>query len=146
MIPGAIISTDLRRAACTACGCILARDNSNDMCSPCTTATGRRRWMSEPATASRSSSAAGFPGDDVAVISAPYSLGAEQAVDSLFASGTLPGRLWRYRHLLVRLVELRDLNHSAAARELGVTRWTVASWRERMRLDSALISDKEHSA
>lgn len=53
-------------------------------------------------------------------------------VASLLASGVLPRHLRRYERLLADLCELDHLSHSAAARQLHVTRWTVAAWRKRL--------------
>jgi hypothetical protein len=50
----------------------------------------------------------------------------------LLNSGILPGRIRRYEKLFVRLIDMPDLSHSAAARNLRVTRWTVAAWRQRL--------------
>lgn len=50
----------------------------------------------------------------------------------LLTTEVLPRRIRRYEHLVVRLVEMPNLSHSAAARKLNVTRWTVAAWRQRL--------------
>jgi hypothetical protein len=60
---------------------------------------------------------------------------ADVLVPALMQSGVLPRQIRRYEPLVIRLVDLNGFSHSAAARNLRVTRWTVAAWRKRLGLD-----------
>ena len=53
-------------------------------------------------------------------------------ISHLLNAGILPGRIRRYEKMIVRLVDMPNLSHSAAAGNLRVTRWTVAAWRQRL--------------
>jgi hypothetical protein len=51
--------------------------------------------------------------------------------------GTLPAR-WRAQETrLIALLGLGELNHSAAGKQLGWSRWAVADWRRRLGLTDA---------
>lgn len=119
---------------CPNCGCVRARDNVERLCSPCAARSGRERWLRPIAPA------ADFDFDDLRavgayVLMARHTLTAEHLIDILLDNGMLPGRNRRYRLALVALLGMRGVSHSAAARQLDVTRWTVATWRERLFID-----------
>jgi hypothetical protein len=119
---------------CQRCSCHLARDNAEHLCSPCTRRVSRQRW----ASASTQVVDNVHPGEleeyGIAALIDRHHSNPASMVASLLASGILPRHLRRYESLLVRLCDLGHLSHSAAARELRLTRWTVAAWRQRLGL------------
>lgn len=119
---------------CARCACRLARDNSDRFCSPCAHRIGRERWLTpgESITAwvtREELSTLGIHG-----LMARHSATAEELIPVLLATGALPRQIRRYEELVIRLVGMEGLSHSAAARRLRVTRWTVAAWRSRLGL------------
>lgn len=61
---------------------------------------------------------------------------AKVMVSTLLKTGALPSRFKRYEQLIVQMVELPHDSHSAVARKLHVTRWTIAAWRQRLGINA----------
>lgn len=120
---------------CARCSCRLARDNTERFCSPCAGRLGRERWLTPGLAPSLS-----ITPEDLAVLGitglmARHSATAEELIPAMLTSGVLPRQIRRYEALVIRLVAMEGFSHSAAARKLRVTRWTVAAWRKRLGLD-----------
>jgi len=120
---------------CARCSCRLARDNTERFCSPCAARLGRERWLtpgwaSPVAISTNDLATVGITG-----LMARHDMTADVLVPTMLATGVLPRQIRRYEDLVIRLVAMEGLSHSAAARKLRVTRWTVAAWRKRLGLD-----------
>ena len=123
---------------CSSCGGRLARDNTGTICSPC------RRTRIENAA-----HLGAFSAQDVPRIKAAFdSLGIygvaqhldcspEEALDVLVNSQLLPFVSARRRLLLRQLVGLDDMSHTAAAKVLDVSRWTIATYRRQLGTERA---------
>jgi hypothetical protein len=118
------------RPRCTDCGAFLASDNPGPLCSPC--------WRSG---LFRHASRAIRPGRDPVVVADAFEKGGvlgvarslgcplEEAVEISIVFGLVPGAYRRRVPLLVRLLELDSCSHVDAAHALGLSRWTVATYR-----------------
>lgn len=120
---------------CERCACRLARDNAGPHCSPCAARVGQERWLAPGWPAPVVLSAVDLEDLGVKGLMARHGITAEVAIPALLHSGALPRHIRRYENLVTRLVDMDGLSHSAAARQLRLTRWTVASWRRRLGLD-----------
>ncbi len=120
---------------CARCSCRLARDNTEQFCSPCAARIGRERWLTSDGTPAISISPEDLATHGITGLVALHSTTADVLISSMLATGVLPRQIRRYEDLVIRLVGMENLSHSAAARKLRVTRWTVAAWRKRLGLD-----------
>jgi predicted alpha/beta-fold hydrolase len=120
---------------CARCSCRLARDNSEKFCSPCAGRIGRERWLTPGGSVLPLLTASDLEVHGIKGLMERHGTTAEVLVPALMQSGVLPRQIRRYEPLVIRLVGLHGLSHSAAARNLRVTRWTVAAWRKRLGLD-----------
>jgi hypothetical protein len=118
-------------ALCTTCGARLAHDHLDTICSPCRRteieSSARRGAMlvRESARIAAVFEALGLYG-----VAEQFDLTPAEALDVLFSSALLPSVSPRRRLLLRQLVDLRDHSHVAAAEELHISRWTVATYRQ----------------
>ncbi|CAB4887771.1 unannotated protein [freshwater metagenome] len=124
----------LQAARCRYCECRLAGDNTQEHCSPCAARIGRNRWRSVPAATVQHVTAQELETVGILTLLQRHATSPAQMIAALFASGTLPLRLRRHETHLVALLGLQGRSHSDAARDLSVTRWTVAAWRLRLGL------------
>lgn len=120
----------LDRPRCTDCGAFLASDNPGPLCSPC--------WRSG---LFRRASRAICPGRDPVLVSTAFEKGGvlgvarelgcplEEAVEVSIVAGLVPGAYRRRVPMLVRLLEMDSSSHVDAAHALGLSRWTVATYR-----------------
>jgi hypothetical protein len=125
------MSVALRR--CHRCSCSLASDNHEPLCSPC----------------SRAALLADIPADAVVLprgvhvddVSAAWAKGLDAVADLIHADRAEAARIvWRTglvkrrtrfdEDAFVLLATETAAPHTALARRLGVSRWTLASWRE----------------
>lgn len=120
-----------RSTMCAKCHCVLARDHEEPLCSPCAAKTGRARWQVSSSPAPRVT-ADDLDREGAVALAERLEIDPNTMVTLMFESGFLPGRMRRYGPHLARLLTLGHLSTSAAARELRVSRWTVAAWRERL--------------
>jgi hypothetical protein len=107
-------------------------DNDDLNCSPCAATLGRQRWFAMNQHPSFVISA-----EDLAIVGVYELIRSNNTtptamISHLLNSGILPRRIRRYEHLVAQLIEMPHLSHSDAARNLRVTRWTVAAWRQRL--------------
>jgi hypothetical protein len=120
---------------CARCSCRLARDNTERFCSPCAGRLGRERWLTPGWPAPLTVSASDLASLGIKGLLARHATTPDVLVPALLQTGVLPRQIRRYEALVIRLVDMDGLSHSAAARKLRVTRWTVAAWRKRLVLD-----------
>ena len=123
-------------AVCETCSARLARDNSGRVCSPCRRseleALARRAALvtRDPAGAGRAFDDAGLGG-----VAGHLACGIEDALDVVVMLGLLPAAYRRRLPVLRELVRLDRASHIAAAEALGLSRWTVATYRRDLGLD-----------
>jgi len=120
---------------CARCSCRLARDNTERFCSPCAGRLGRERWMTPGGSTQLSITTEDLGALGIVGLMDRHCTTAEVLIPAMLSTGVLPRQIRRYEALVIRLVEMEGLSHSAAARKLRVTRWTVAAWRKRLGLD-----------
>ena len=115
---------------CERCSCRLARDNDDIVCSPC-----RRHLVIEQHFALASSGPSlddqqRFADEGVRGLAEDRNLSLEDAVSLALSEGLLPKR-WRAAEPRLRqLAGLDGLTHVEAAEVIGVSRWTIATWRD----------------
>lgn len=122
---------------CTQCSCFLAADNDSATCSPCSAISGRQRWIVMSQHPSLTISAEDLATCGIYELIRRNGTTTSVMISHLLNSGILPARLRRYEKLIVRLVDMPDTSHSSAARNLRVTRWTVAAWRQRLGISTS---------
>jgi hypothetical protein len=121
---------------CQRCECRLARDNDDIVCSPC-----RRHLMLEKhhdVTADGPSldSQERFAEAGIVGLAEDRGISLEDAVTVALQEGLLPKR-WRSAEPKLReLVALAGLTHVEAAEVVGVSRWTIATWRDGLGLQA----------
>ncbi|MGD9701848.1 MAG: hypothetical protein AB7Q42_18620 [Acidimicrobiia bacterium] len=138
-----------RRLRCNSCSARLARDNHGTVCSPCR--RGQIEAMAKRAAlatrdadgARRAFSAGGLRG-----VASHLLCSADEALEVVVMLGLLPAAYRRRVEILRRLVALDRASHVAAAEALGLSRWTVATYRRDLGLDqtAAAYSRPERSA
>ena len=118
---------------CTSCGGRLARDHHDTICSPCrrtdienSARTGALIARHNPEIAS-TFNAGGLYGVADHLACTP-----EEALDVLLNARLLPFVSPMRRVMLRRLIALRESSHIAAAEALGISRWTVATYRRQL--------------
>jgi hypothetical protein len=135
-------------ARCGTCSARLARDNSGTTCSPCRRSEiesmARRSALvtRDPDGARLAFADAGLGG-----VAAQLRCTAEEALDVVVMLNLLPPAYRRRVPLLRQLVALERASHIAAAEALGLSRWTVATYRRDLGLDrTASYSKPDRSA
>lgn len=124
------------RARCGSCAALLARDNHDTQCSPCQRrqieAMARRASLvtRDPGGARRAFALRGLHG-----VAAQLRCTADEAIDVVAMLGLLPPAYRRRIELLRRLVALDRVSHVAAAEALGLSRWTVATYRRNLGIE-----------
>jgi hypothetical protein len=140
---------DEPRTRCESCAALLARDNHGTQCSPCRRgqieAMARRASLvtRDPGGARRA-----FEGSGLHGVAAQLRCTADEAIDVVAMLGLLPPAYLRRIDVLRRLVALDRVSHVAAAVALGLSRWTVATYRRDLGIDrvAAAYSTPERSA
>ena len=123
---------------CSSCGGRLARDNTGTVCSPC-----RRTHIETSAQRSalvgndRLRIKAVFESSGLLGVARQLGCTAEDALDVVLNSQLLPFVSARRRLVLRKLVGLTNATHIAAGRALGVSRWTVATYRRQLGIERA---------
>jgi hypothetical protein len=130
------MNTCLVAVACASCGARLARDNDDDVCSPCRrsaieAAAHRARLIVRDAPGAQDA----FRSNGLLGVARHLDCTADEALDVLFSLGLLPLTSHRRRPLLRRLIGMSALSHVAAADALAISRWTVASYRRQLGLE-----------
>jgi hypothetical protein len=123
--------------ACPRCGCRLARDNNDNHCSPCrfalTIDEHRELLLDDEATPEYQ---AAFESGGVVELAHVADCSVGDAIGLAIRSGLVPRR-WRSSEDKLRaLVELEGVRHVEVAVRLGVSRWTVATWRDELGLQA----------
>ena len=127
---------DEPRLRCESCAARLARDNHGTQCSPCrrgeieTMARRASLVTRDPGGARRAFAGRGLHG-----VAAQLRCSADEAIDVVAMLGLLPPTYRRRMDVLRRLVALDQVSHVAAAEALGLSRWTVATYRRDLGLD-----------
>ena len=127
---------DTPRARCESCAALLARDNHATVCSPCRRgqieAMARRAALvtRDPDGARRAFATRGVHG-----VAAQLRCTAHEAIDVVVMLGLLPPAYRRRIEVLRRLVALDRASHVAAADALGLSRWTIATYRRDLGID-----------
>jgi len=125
-----------RPAVCESCSARLARDNSGRVCSPCRRSElesmARRAALvtSDPVGVGHAFEATGLGG-----VAGHLGCSIEDALDVVVMLGLLPAAYRRRLPVLRQLVLLDGASHIAAAEALGLSRWTVATYRRDLGLD-----------
>lgn len=135
----ALAHVDASRPAyrsCERCSCRLARDNDDIVCSPC-----RRHLVIEQHFAIASVGPSlddqqRFAEHGVRGLADDRGISLEEAVSRALQEGLLPKR-WRAAETRLRqLAGLEGLTHVEAAEVIGVSRWTIATWRDGLGLQA----------
>ena len=123
---------------CSSCGGRLARDNTGTICSPCLRtrieASARRGTLT---TRDRPRIKATFEASGLHGVARQLDCTPEDALDVLLNAQLLPFASSRRRHVLRRLVGMDDSTHIAAGEQLGISRWTVATYRRQLGIPRA---------
>jgi hypothetical protein len=118
---------------CSACGGRLARDNTGTVCSPCLRTRIEAAAHRGSLTArDRPRIKALFESSGLRGVAQHLDCTLEDALDVLLNAQLLPFASSRRRVLLRRLVGLEDSTHIAAGETLGISRWTVATYRRQL--------------
>lgn len=115
---------------CPGCGSYLARDNAGPRCSPCARAerartASRALAIEAPPELAR----AAFAGGGVPAMAEALGRPLGEALDLALLLGLVPPTYRRRYRVLLRLLELGPAPQATAAEELGLSRWTVATYR-----------------
>jgi hypothetical protein len=118
------------RRRCGRCRAILARDNTGERCSPCWQAellAQRGPVLRRPGDETRLRRAFGEGG--VRAVARELGRSEPEALDLVLAHGLIPARQRSRVGALRALQGLEHLSHIRAAEALGLSRWTVATYR-----------------
>lgn len=121
---------------CNTCSCYLAFDNTDSDCSPCATKIAKQRWVFMSNHPSYVITSESLAKEGIVQLIESHNSTAKVMVSTLLKTGALPSRFKRYEQLIVQMVELPHDSHSAVARKLHVTRWTIAAWRQRLGINA----------
>ena len=127
---------DEPRTRCESCAALLARDNHGTQCSPCR--RGQIESMARRAslvTRDPVGARQAFAGRGLHGVAAQLRCTADEAIDVVAMLGLLPPAYRRRIDILRQLVALDRVSHVAAAEALGLSRWTVATYRRDLGLD-----------
>lgn len=121
---------------CTSCGARLARDNTGTVCSPCRR-TDIETLAHRGAVDQRDEPdiKAAFDSSGLYGVAEQLGCSPEDALDVLLNSQLLPFVSKQRRLMLRQLVVLEDQSHVAAAKELNISRWTVAALRSQLGIE-----------
>ncbi|MPY92650.1 MAG: hypothetical protein GEV08_06145 [Acidimicrobiia bacterium] len=116
---------------CPRCGGHLAWDNAGPLCSPCWR-SGLRRSASRAlrAAGERGQVAAAFVEGGVPAVAEALLCPLGEALDLVLLQGLVPSSYRRRYRVLLRLLALGPVPHTVAADLLGLSRWTVATYRQ----------------
>jgi hypothetical protein len=123
------------RPRCHSCPTLLASDNPGPQCSPC-----RRRDLLAsgsrvlPFLVKRDELLTIFEADGLAGLAERLDCGLVDAFEVAIANGLVPASYRRRMSIVRQLIDCAHLPHVTAADRLGISRWTVASYRKDLRL------------
>lgn len=107
--------------------------NPSKLCAPCHSQVLLDSYTSGQVTVS---SAVDLASAGIAAYATQLTCSVRDAIVAALDDGLLPDRLRPEVEVLAALCELETLSNSQAARELGVTRFAVASWRQLLGLEN----------
>ena len=135
----ALAHVDLTRPAhrtCERCSCRLARDNDDIVCSPCRRHLVIEQHFAIAAVGPSLDDQQRFAEHGVRGLAEDRNVSLEEAVTLALNEGLLPKR-WRAAEPRLRhLVTLEGMTHVEAAEVVGVSRWTIATWRDGLGLQA----------
>ena len=121
---------------CERCSCRLARDNDDIVCSPCRRHLVIEKHFEIASMGPSLDDQERFADTGVRGLADERNLSLEDAVSAALAEGLLPKR-WRAAEPRLRqLAALDGLTHVEAAEVIGVSRWTIATWRDGLGLQA----------
>lgn len=121
---------------CESCGKPLAHDHSGTICSPCRrTAIETSAHRGAETIRDRSGIKAAFDSFGLYGVADHLNCSAAKALEVLLSARLLPRVSARRDAVLRQLVAMSDVSHVAAAEALGISRWTVATYRHDLGLD-----------
>ena len=129
-------TTNTSVITCSSCGARLARDHHDTICSPC-----RRRAIESDArrgaaiARDRAGITTRFTRDGLHGLAAHLECTIPEALEVVFAARLVPAMSARRQAVLRGLVALEETSHVMAADVLGISRWTVATYRAQLGLD-----------
>ncbi len=127
---------------CELCNAKLARDNASSICSPCKRGEIERAARDRATIArDRDSIKAEFETAGLPGVATRFGISASQALSMLLGARLIPAVSPRREQLLCRLVALGDVSHVDAADALGISRWTVATYRSQLGIGKAGLGD-----
>ncbi len=136
MMPTTMVA--VRRCSC---GARLARDQSDTVCSPCRRGDIESSAHRGAAIArDREGIEATFNREGLNGVAVVLDCTLGEALDVLFVAQLLPAMSVRRQALLRQLVALGDVSHVVAADLLGISRWTVATYRGQLGLEKITAS------
>lgn len=126
---------------CCSCGARLARDHRDTVCSPCRRGDIESSARRGAAIArDRERIKANFSREGLNGVATQLDCTNAEALDVVLVAQLLPAMSVRRQALLRQLVALGDVSHVAAADLLGISRWTVATYRGQLGLDKITAS------
>jgi len=121
---------------CERCSCRIARDNDDIVCSPCRRHLVIEKHFEIASTGPSLDEQERFADTGVRGIADSRGISLEDAVSLALTDGLLPKR-WRAAEPRLRqLAALEGLTHVEAAEVIGVSRWTIATWRDGLGLQA----------
>ena len=116
---------------CPRCGCRIARDNHDSHCSPCRfalTLEEHRELVLDDEPIQEHADA--FAAGGVYGLAEAADCSAEEAISLAIRAGLVPRRWRSSEEKLRQLVHFEGIRHVEVADRLGVSRWTIATWRD----------------
>lgn len=121
---------------CERCSCRLARDNDDIVCSPCRRHLVIETHFALAAVGPSLEDQQRFAERGIRGLAEDRNVGLDEAVSIALRDGMLPKR-WRSAEPKLRQLALLDgLTHVEAAEAVGVSRWTIATWRDGLGLQA----------
>lgn len=114
----------------------MARDNNDVLCSPCrlyVVFDQHQPNQVDPALGERH---AKFRQGGIHALAEELSTTPQEAIAVAIHEGMLPRRWRSSQEKLCALLDLEGLKHVEAAEQLGVSRWTIATWRDQLGLQA----------
>jgi hypothetical protein len=127
-------------STCATCGARLAHDHEDTMCSPCRRALIEKAAHHEALIArKRDLIKQTFEESGLYGVAHRFACDPAEALDVLIRAGVLPFASARRRQALERIVSSSRTAHVALAKELNISRWTVATYRRQLGIEPGAI-------
>lgn len=131
-------------AVCSICAARLAHDHVDTVCSPCRrSAIERAARRAAMIVRDVAGSKAAFAAHGLLGVARHLGCTPDEALETVLGLGLVPVVTPRRRVLLSRLLTMNGRSHVAAAAELHISRWTVATYRHDLGLDK--VASGTHS-